>query len=51
MKTVFQRQPKLYLVLAAEPGGKSHPGGTGFEGVKGSSREAGAWHCERPEEA
>jgi hypothetical protein len=27
---------------------KSHPGGTGFEGMKGSCRTAEAWHCERP---
>ena len=24
---------------------KSHPGGTGFEGRKGSWRAAEAWHC------
>jgi hypothetical protein len=27
---------------------KSHPGGTGFEGMKGSHKAAEAWHCERP---
>ena len=27
---------------------KSHPGGTGFEGMKGSWRAAEARHCERP---
>ena len=27
---------------------KGHPGGTGFEGMKGSHREAEAGHCERP---
>ena len=27
---------------------KSHPGGTGFEGMKGSWRAAEAWRCERP---
>ena len=27
---------------------KGHPGGTGFEGMKGSRRAAEAWHCERP---
>ena len=27
---------------------KSHPGGTGFEGTKGSRRAAEAQHCERP---
>jgi hypothetical protein len=26
---------------------KSHPGGTGFEGMKGSRTAAEAWHCER----
>jgi hypothetical protein len=28
--------------------GKSHPGGTGFEGTIGSWRAAEAWHGERP---
>ena len=27
---------------------KDHPGGTGFEGMKGSRRAAEAQHCERP---
>jgi hypothetical protein len=27
---------------------KSHPGSTGFEGMKGSLRAAEARHCERP---
>jgi hypothetical protein len=27
---------------------KSYPGGTGFEGMKGSCRAAEAPHCERP---
>ena len=27
---------------------KGHPGGTGFEGMKGSRRAAEARHCERP---
>jgi hypothetical protein len=27
---------------------KSYPGGTGFEGMKGSHRATEAWHCERP---
>jgi hypothetical protein len=27
---------------------KSDPGGTGFEGMKGSRRAAEAGHCERP---
>ena len=26
---------------------KGHPGGTGFEGMKGTLRTAEAWHCER----
>jgi hypothetical protein len=30
---------------------KSHPGGTGFEGMKGSCRAAEAQHCERPRKA
>ena len=25
---------------------KNHPGGTGFEGMKGSWTAAEAWHCE-----
>jgi hypothetical protein len=27
---------------------KGHPGGTGFEGMKGSCRAADPQHCERP---
>jgi hypothetical protein len=27
---------------------KCHPGGTGFEGMKGSCRAAEVWHYERP---
>ena len=27
---------------------KRYPGGTGFEGIKGSCRAAEAQHCERP---
>ena len=27
---------------------KGHPGGTGFEGMKGSQRAAEAWHGESP---
>ncbi len=27
---------------------KGHPGGTGFEGMKGSHKAAEARHCERP---
>jgi hypothetical protein len=46
---VFQRQPKLYFVLWLDlVMFKSHPGGIGFEGMKGSCRTAEAWHCERP---
>jgi hypothetical protein len=30
---------------------KSHPGGTGFEGMKGLCRAAEARHCERPRKA
>ena len=30
---------------------KGHPGGTGFEGTKGSRRAAEARHCERSWEA
>ena len=30
---------------------KSHPGGTGFEGIKESQRVAEALHCERPGKA
>lgn len=29
---------------------KSHPGRTGFEGIKGTWREAEAWHSKRPRE-
>ena len=34
---------QLHLVMC-----KNHPSGTGFEGMKGSCKEAEAWHCERP---
>jgi hypothetical protein len=34
---------RLNLVMC-----KSHPGGTGFEGMEESRRAAEAWHCERP---
>ena len=27
---------------------KNHPGDTGFEGMKGSSKTAETWHCKRP---
>ena len=37
---------QLYLVMC-----KSHSGGTGFEGIKGSWRAAEVWHCERLGEA
>jgi hypothetical protein len=30
---------------------KSHPGGVGFKGMKGSMREAEVWHCQRPGKA
>jgi hypothetical protein len=30
---------------------KSHPGGTGFEGMKGVHRAAEARYCERPRKA
>ena len=30
---------------------KDHPGGIGFEGMKGSWRAVEAWHCERPVKA
>ena len=30
---------------------KNHPGGAGFEGMKGSWRAAETWHCERLEKA
>jgi hypothetical protein len=30
---------------------RGHPGGTGFEGMKGSRRAAEAQHCKRPWEA
>ena len=29
----------------------NHPGGTGFEGMKGSWRAAQVWPCERPGKA
>jgi hypothetical protein len=39
----------LYLVLQLDlVMCKSHPGSTGFEGMKGSWRAAEAWHWERP---
>jgi hypothetical protein len=46
---VFQRETSLYLVLWLDlVMFKSYPGGTGFEGMKGSQRAAEAWQCERP---
>jgi hypothetical protein len=49
IEAVFQRYPRLYLVLQWDlVMCKSHPGGTGFEGMKGSCRAAEARHCERP---
>jgi hypothetical protein len=48
-EAVFQRQPRFYFVLQQDLVlCKSHPGGTVFEGIKGSCRAAEAWHCERP---
>ena len=39
----------MYLVLQQDlVMCKSYPGGTGFEGMKGSHRAAEALHCERP---
>jgi hypothetical protein len=39
----------LYLVLWLDlVMCKTHPDGTGFEGMKGSHRIAEAWHRERP---
>jgi hypothetical protein len=43
-KVVFLLQRDLIMC-------KSHPGGTGFEGMKGSYRAAEAWYCERPGKA
>lgn len=45
---MFHRQPRLYIVLAAELGHVSHPGAIGFEGMERSWRAAEAWQCERP---
>ena len=48
-ETVFQRQTRLYLMLQLYlVMCKSHPAGTGFEGMKGSWRAAEARHYERP---
>lgn len=48
IESVFQRQPRLYLMLAAERGSvKIHSDDTGFEGMKGPWRVADAWHCGR----
>ena len=35
----------MYLGLATELSSMSHPGGTCFEGMKGSLRASKAWHC------
>ena len=40
-KVVFLLQRDLVIC-------KGHPGGTGFEGMKGSHKAAEAGHCERP---
>ena len=51
-EAVFQRQPKLYLVLWLDlVMYKSHLCGTGFEGMKGSCRAAEAQHSERSQKA
>ena len=47
-KAVLQRWPKLYLVLQPDlVMCKSHPGGTGFEGMKESWRATEAPYYER----
>ena len=49
---MLQMWPMLYLVQTICLGiCKSHPDGTGFEGMKGSWRTADAWYCESPGEA
>ena len=41
--------PKVVLLLQRDLViCKGHPGGTGFEGMKGSHKAAEARHCERP---
>ena len=46
-EAVFQRYPRFYFVLHWDlVMCKNHPGGTGFEGMKGSWRTAEAWHSE-----
>lgn len=48
---MFQRQPGLYLLLQMDlVMFKSHPDGTGFEGMKGSWKDE-TLHCERPGKA
>jgi hypothetical protein len=48
-EAVFQIEPRLYLVLWLDLViCKIYPGGTGFEGMKGSHRAAEAQHCEKP---
>jgi hypothetical protein len=43
---------RVYLVLQLDlVMCKTCPGGTGFEGMKGSWRVAVAWYCERPGKA
>jgi hypothetical protein len=47
-EAMLQRQPRLYLVLQLNLViCKNHPGGTEFEGMKGSGRAAEAWHHKR----
>ena len=46
---MFQRYPRFYFVLHWDlVMCKNHPGGTGFEGMKGSCRAVEARQCERP---
>jgi hypothetical protein len=40
--------PEIAKVVPLAAAGLVNPGGTGFEGMKGSCRTAEAWHCERP---
>jgi hypothetical protein len=47
-KLCFRDSLRLQLDLLMY---KNHPGGTSFEGLKGSWRTAKAWHCERPRKA
>lgn len=51
IETMFQGQPRLYVVLASRLGNVCHPGSTGFDNMKGSWREPVACHSEMPGEA